>query len=209
MGCARCHDHKYDPIPHEGLLRAGRRVPQHRYHEYPLAPKAVVDEYKAKEKQLKRKREMLNEFTSTESRQLAETLAFQTVEVHAGGVAGERRAEEGQARDRREGEARLRALRSLAAVSLASGPSFYPFLKDWQALIARAARRRKPTKLADEFQDLLVDVFIEQRELKKENDIIMRAGAADQQAEGAAPTCPTSSRPTTTSALAADSSSAA
>ena len=48
------------------------------YHEYPLAPKAVVDEHKAKEKALKLKKEMLAEFMRVEAEQLGATLAFQT-----------------------------------------------------------------------------------------------------------------------------------
>ena len=68
VGCARCHDHKYDPIPTKDYYSLAGVFLNTEYHEYPLAPKAVVDDHKAKEKQLKQKREMLREFTSDRSR---------------------------------------------------------------------------------------------------------------------------------------------
>ena len=76
VGCARCHDHKYDPIPTTDYYALAGVFLNTEYHEYPLAPKAVVDEYKAKEKALKQKREMLAEFLRVEAEQLAATLAL-------------------------------------------------------------------------------------------------------------------------------------
>ena len=86
---------------------------------------------------------------------------------------------------------------------------FYPYLKDWQEMIARGGTAAEAKKLADEFQELLIGVLLEQREIKKENDIIRARGAARPPSRRSRPTCPTSSRPTTTSARAAASSSAA
>jgi hypothetical protein len=78
VGCARCHDHKYDAIPTKDYYALAGIFINTEYHEYPLTPKAVADGRDAKEKELKKKREMLDEFTSTETDQLASTLAFQT-----------------------------------------------------------------------------------------------------------------------------------
>jgi hypothetical protein len=51
-------------------------------------------------------------------------------------------------------------------------PVFYPFLADWQALVARGGTAKEAETLASRFQELLVGVILEQREVKKENDII-------------------------------------
>ena len=44
VGCARCHDHKYDPIPTKDYYALAGVFLNTEYHEYPLAPKAVVEE---------------------------------------------------------------------------------------------------------------------------------------------------------------------
>jgi cytochrome c553 len=171
VGCARCHDHKYDPIPTKDYYGLAGVFLNTEYTEYPLAPKKVVDEYKAKEKALKLKREMLNEYTAAEARQLAETLAFQSARYMkaAWQVTGEPKKDKQAIVDSEKLDYELFD-RWLAF--LAKRPVFYPFLKDWQALIARGGTAKEAATLADAFQDLLIGVVLEQREVKKENDII-------------------------------------
>jgi hypothetical protein len=171
VGCARCHDHKYDPIPTKDYYGLAGVFLNTEYHEYPLAPKKVVEDYKAKEKQLKLKREMLNEFMSTEGRQLSETLAFQASKYMqaAWQVKGEPKRDKLRVVDSEKLDYELfdRWL-----LFLEKRPVFYPFLKDWQAMIAKGGTAKEAEKLADEFQKLLLEVVLEQREVKKENDII-------------------------------------
>ena len=76
VACARCHDHKYDPILAKDYYALAGVFLNSPYHEYPLAPKAVVDEYDAQAKKVEQKEKLLDKFLETESRQLAETLAF-------------------------------------------------------------------------------------------------------------------------------------
>jgi mono/diheme cytochrome c family protein len=171
VGCARCHDHKYDPIPTKDYYALAGVFLNTEYHEYPLAPKAVADEYRTKETELKRKRELLGEFTSTESRQLAESLAFQAAKYMqaAWQVKGEPKRDRLQVIEKEKLDYELfdRWL-----VFLEKRPVFYPFLKDWQALIARGGTAKESETLAGDFQKLLLSLVIEQREVKKENDII-------------------------------------
>jgi mono/diheme cytochrome c family protein len=171
VGCARCHDHKYDPIPTKDYYALAGVFLNTEYHEYPLAPKAVVAEYRAKETELKRKRELLGDFQSTESRQLAESLAFQAAKYMqaAWQVHGEPKRDRLQVIDKEKLDYELFD-RWLAF--LGKPPVFYPFLKEWQAMIARGGTAKDAETLAGEFQKLLLGIIIEQREVKKENDII-------------------------------------
>src|SRR5207249_2083484 len=77
VGCARCHDHKYDPIPQKDYYALAGVFLNTVYKEYPLVPKSIVEEYKDQEKNIEKKQKLLAEFTQIESTQLSETLALQ------------------------------------------------------------------------------------------------------------------------------------
>lgn len=171
VGCARCHDHKYDPILTKDYYALAGVFLNTEYHEYPRAPKAVVDEYKAAEKLIKKKEELLADFLSKESRQLAETLAFQVSKYMqaAWRVTGEPKADKARVVDAEKLDYELFD-RWLAF--LERPPTFYPHLTPWQEMITRGGTVAEAGKLADEFQALVVDLLIEKRAIDEENDII-------------------------------------
>ena len=70
VGCARCHDHKYDPIPTKDYYALGGVFLNTEYHEYPLAPKAVVDEHRRRKRSSSRSARCSREYTNTEAQQL-------------------------------------------------------------------------------------------------------------------------------------------
>jgi hypothetical protein len=171
VGCARCHDHKYDPIPTKDYYALSGVFLNTDYHEYPLAPKAVVEAHKAKEKELQRKKEMLGEFMRVEGDQLAATLAFQAAKymTAAWQVQGEPKKDKAEVLEKEKLDYELFE-RWLGF--LQRPPTYYPFLTEWQAMIARGGTAKEAEKLATAFQELLVGLVLEERELKKENDII-------------------------------------
>jgi cytochrome c553 len=171
VACARCHDHKYDPIPQRDYYGLAGVFLNIEYHEYPLAPASVVEDYKALEKKKKNEQELLDDFTSTETRQLSETLALQTSQymVAAWRVTGEPKDDAAAvaSKEKLDYELLQRWIRFLA-----KPPKFYPYLKDWQAMIKDGGSEEEAKPLASKFQDLVTDVMFEAREIKDENDII-------------------------------------
>ena len=171
VGCARCHDHKYDPIPTRDYYAMAGVFLNTTYKEYPLAPQSVVAEYKDREKKIENKEKLLDEFTRTESTQLAETLALQTSTymMAAWKVTGEPKKDMAKVADENKLDYELfdRWIRFLA-----KPPKFYPYLKDWQELIAKAGTSDEAKKLADTFQTLVLEVMFERKAMKEENDII-------------------------------------
>ncbi len=171
VACARCHDHKYDPIPTSDYYALGGVFLNTEYHEYPLAPKAVVDEYKVEEKKIKKKQDLLDDYLEKESSQLAETLAFQASKYMqaAWQVTGEPKKEKAQVIESEKLDYELfdRWLRFLE-----KPPSFYPYLTDWQAMIKRSGTKAEAKKFADAFQATLIDVMLAYGEVKDQNDII-------------------------------------
>ena len=142
VACARCHDHKYDPIPTKDYYALAGVFGSSVYQEYPQAPKAVVEEYKRQEKALESKQKLLTEFLTTERNQLAESLVFQASRymTAAWRVSGEPKEELAKAAEDAKVDYELL---DRWVKFLAKPPKFYPFLKKWQEMIQRGGRRRK------------------------------------------------------------------
>ena len=62
FGCARCHDHKYDPILQKDYYGLASIFASSNFKSYPQVPKAVADEYEKQTKTLEKKQEELKKF---------------------------------------------------------------------------------------------------------------------------------------------------
>jgi len=171
VGCARCHNHKYDPIPTKDYYALAGVFLNTIYHEYPQVPKSAFDDYKKREKEIEQREELLGDFLDTESKQLGDTLAFQASKYMqaAWKISGPDKAELAVVvqQDKLDYELLERWVRFLA-----KPPKFYPYLKSWQEMIQRGGSKDEAKKLADEFQATLTAVLFEHRDIKDENEII-------------------------------------
>ena len=171
VACARCHDHKYDPIPTKDYYSMAGVFLNTEYHEYPMAPKSVVEQYKADEKTIEKKEALLGEYLQDESRQLGETLVFQASKYMQAAfqVTGEKKEDKGRIVESEKLDYELfdRWLRFLA-----KPPVYYPYLKPWQEMIAKGGTKDAAKKLSDDFQKQLVDVVLAKKEVRAQNEII-------------------------------------
>ena len=208
VGCARCHDHKYDPIPTKDYYALAGVFLNTEYHEYPLAPKAVVDEHKAKEKAAQAEARDAGEFTTTEAQQLAETLAFQASKYMkaAWQVTGEPKKDKLEIIDKEKLDYELfdRWLAFLekrpVVLSVPEGLAG----ADRPRRHGQGSRTRWPTRSRS-----CSSASSSSSARSRRRTTSSRRGRCRRASRRSRRTCPTSSRPTTTSARAAASSCAA
>jgi len=141
--CARCHDHKYDPIPQKDYYALAGVFASSEYKEYPLAPAAEVDAYNAAQKRIKDLEKEIEQYIGAQRDQLALIYARQT----AAYLQGAPDLDPGIAK-------RLKDY-------LAKPEEDHSFLKPWQA---------KPSpETAAAFQAKLLAVIEEKRVMDDEN----------------------------------------
>ena len=75
VACARCHDHKYDPISMQDYYALAGVFASTNYWEYSLVPDEVVTAYRQHQKKIKELEGAIQEFRKSQSRQLSEILA--------------------------------------------------------------------------------------------------------------------------------------
>jgi mono/diheme cytochrome c family protein len=172
VACARCHNHKYDPISQKDYYALAGVFASSTYKEYPLASEAQVAAWREKEQQLLDLQEQLEDFTRKEVEQLSSIVATQTSKymVAAWRVAGKPKLTVAEAADHDHVDPELL---DRWVKFLAQPPKFYPYLKDWQAMIAAGGKEEDEAKvLADAFQKLVLQTEIAQKGIKEQNDVI-------------------------------------
>jgi hypothetical protein len=161
LGCAQCHDHKFDPIPtrdYYSLLGVFSSTEQ---SEFPLAPEDVVNEYRKRKENVEKQQAKLDKFLEEQAKQLSEVLAHRTAAYlgAARRVLGEEKAD----RERLAGELKLDGVTLGRWVDYLQLPSHeHPYLKDW----------REETKFdLPNWESFLLTVLNEQKEIEEKNFI--------------------------------------
>ncbi len=179
--CARCHDHKYDPIPQSDYYALAGVFYNTIYEEYPRAPKKVVEDYIKLQDAVDVKQKMLGEMNSNLSTELSRTLVYQASNYLQGvfEVTGKTKKEATQVVEQRRLDFELldRWVKYMAKPT-----DKYKFKADWQAMTKRGGTADEAKKLAEKFQDDIVSVMLEKSELDIENKII-----ADKDVDGTKP----------------------
>lgn len=62
VGCARCHDHKFDPISTKDYYAMAGIFGSTEYREYPLAAKQIVEAYEAQQQRIRDKEKQIKEW---------------------------------------------------------------------------------------------------------------------------------------------------
>ncbi len=182
VACARCHNHKYDPILQKDYYALVGVFASTTYNEYPVSSTATVLAWQRKQDQLTALRKELREFSQRETEQLSEILAHQSAKymVAAWRVAGEPKMplEAVASRDKCDPEMLERWVNYLKTPK-----KQYPFLKDWQAMIATGGSEDQAKALADSYQNLVLGIMADAKKIKKENDIIKAKGDVPERLE--------------------------
>ncbi len=171
VACARCHDHKYDPILAKDYYALGGVFASSNYKEYAFMPDSEIEYWRQQFKDANDKDKAAQQFSMDETQMVAKAYAAQTSKymVAAWKVAGKPKMKVQDAADAAQVDPEM--LDRWVAF-LAKKPLFYPYLKEWQAMIAEGGTEDQAKYLADSFQSRVTDLEIEEKAIEDENDKI-------------------------------------
>jgi hypothetical protein len=172
VACARCHDHKYDPIPQTDYYALAGIFLNTAYHEYPQVSKSVADKYKAIEDEVERKQKIVREMQTNLGAQLSQTLAFETAKYLEAvyEVTGPSKKELAQVVEDKKLDFELldRWIKYMEKPT-----PFYSDKKAWQDFMKRPTTTAAQAKrLAQQFHDKVVEIMLARNEINEENEII-------------------------------------
>lgn len=172
VGCARCHDHKYDAVYTKDYYQLVSVFASSRFKAYPQVPKSVVDEYEKQKKVLEKKEADLKKFLENASDLYAQMLFTRTEEymVAAWKIGSQKRAtlESVAEETKLDPELLARWVRFLE-----KKPDNYAALQPWQEMVARGGKEEDAKKLAAEFYAKVAEINEKYQKLIKENEVTL------------------------------------
>lgn len=178
IACARCHDHKFDPIPQRDYYSLAGIFSSSAYREAPLVPQAVVTEYQAAQQRIKEQQEAFDKFLDGEIPQLQDTFARQAAKFVTAvwqlkyPVAGQKPQRGEIAKQAAIPEWMLERWQKV--LNATDNKDKVPQLKDWFALAAPADSETSAVPeavqtVADAFQQELIAALDARDELQKQH----------------------------------------
>ena len=173
--CARCHNHKYDPISQRDYYALGGIFANSGFWEYSLAPGKEVDAYQAHRQKVKAAETALQEYADASAIRVAQTLAQQIPEymmavrkaVLSGGKPDFGKISEAERLDRETFE---RWFKYLTATE-----KLHPFLKGWDELMAKGGGTDdEARKISEGFRSVVLKVIPEKLAVIKANQEMVR-----------------------------------
>jgi mono/diheme cytochrome c family protein len=172
VGCARCHDHKYDAIYSRDYYQVASIFASSHFKAYPRVPKSVVDEYEKQNKILEQKNADLKKFLDDASELYAQVLFARTEDymMAAWKLGSQKRATvESIAEETKvDPEILERWVRFLK-----KKPDNYSALKPWQEMVARNGKEEEAKRLAHEFYLKVAELNEKYLKLNKENEVTL------------------------------------
>jgi mono/diheme cytochrome c family protein len=173
VACARCHDHKYDPIPQTDYYALAGVFYNTVYEEYPLAPASVVKAHEKLEDELDLAQKLAQEASQSYSDNLSRSFAYQAANYLEAvwEIAGPQKKKIEQVVEARRLDFELtdRWLKYMAKPT-----TKYKFKEPWQAMVKKPmSSAAEAKKLAAEFQEKIVDVMLRRTDIEAENKVII------------------------------------